>query len=71
MGRTGLSVYSRVFLLYCHEKGVPLPEAELLEIGPRNDQFQTVSLVDHLDIQNATHSRTFGLGAYKGYGLNS
>ena len=71
MGRAGFSMNPSMFLFDCHEQSVTSPQTELMEVGPRHNEFQTVPLVDHLDLQNATHRKTFDADAYKGYGLNS
>ena len=71
MGRAGFSMYSSTFFFDCHEQGVASPQTELVEVGPRHHEFQTVPPVDHLDLQNATHRTGFDAGAYKGCGLNS
>lgn len=71
MDRSGFSVYPRTFFFDCDKQSVTSPQTELMEVGPRYHEFQTVPLVDHLDLQNATHRIGFDADAYKGYGLNS
>ena len=71
MGWAAFSTYPSVFFLDCDKQGVSSPQTELVEVGPRHDEFQTVPLVDHLDLQNATHRIEFDADAYKGYGLDS
>jgi hypothetical protein len=50
MGCPGLPWQSGTFFLNCDEQSVSSPQTELVEVGPRNNEFQTVSLVDHLDL---------------------
>ncbi len=50
MGCAGLPPQSAAFFFDCDEQSVSSPQTELVEVGPRNDEFQTVSLIDHLDL---------------------
>ncbi len=71
MGCAGFSVYPRTFFFNRDEQSVASPQTELMEVGSRHHEFQTVPLVDHLDLQNTTHRTRFNTDAYKGSGLNS
>ncbi len=71
MGCARFSMYPSTFFFDCDKQSVTSPQTELMEVGPRHHEFQTVPLVDHLDLQNTTHRTRFDADAYKGYGLNS
>ena len=64
-----LSVDFRLLLVNRNEKGIPAFEAQLVEVGPRNDQSQIVAFVDHLDFQNTAHGIPYAIRGYKTSGF--